>query len=282
MFHGLSSMNICLVLLLILVRLRAMISNAEPNNPQCVASSCGDVHNITQPFRLKSDPNGCGDPKYEMVCEDNRTVLYFHDNRFYVQSINYSNNHIRLVYDGLEKDNCSSLAHYSWVLYGFRNSFDTPFMSSYYDSSLVIVNCSKVVNSAIYIATSLCIKGLHSSNTSSNWNLYALFNPAASDVRDFCTISGWMKLDDFMVYEQIDSSSDKFELIHKIMADGSTLSFSSDSPSREKTTFITYFILVHWIRIASSTAVKFADPGLLKNIVIWTIGDFIALLGKPQ
>ncbi|XP_056160148.1 uncharacterized protein LOC115686086 [Syzygium oleosum] len=224
MINASSNTNIYEVLQLLLVLLQAMTSNAFRSNPRCVASSCGDIRNISYPFRLKSDPKGCGNRKNELVCEDNRTVLYFSDSRLYVQSINYSANQIRLVDDGLQKDNCSSLPRHSWVPQNFVNEFDPnkPYFIYNY-LTLVIVNCSKQVSSPSYIATGPCIEGSYYSNASSNYNLYALVNPKASDVRDFCTISRstWVS-DDF----GINISSYNYELIHNIMADGFVLYFN--------------------------------------------------------
>ncbi|XP_028084641.1 uncharacterized protein LOC114285753 [Camellia sinensis] len=42
-------------------------------------NSCGDVHNISFPFRLKSDPlDNCGDKNFELECQNNRTLLYLY------------------------------------------------------------------------------------------------------------------------------------------------------------------------------------------------------------
>ncbi|XP_056160166.1 uncharacterized protein LOC130135335 [Syzygium oleosum] len=239
MITALSSTNICQVLLLVLVLFQATTSNAGSSNPRCVASSCGDIGNISHPFRLKSDLKECGDPKSELICEDNRTVLYFHGGRFFVRSIDYSAQQFKLVDDGLQKDNCSSLPHHSEVLYNFR-----------YDvvgsSTSVIVNCSKSVSSPFYISTNSCVDGSYSSNTSSSWNLYALLNPEASDVRNFCTISRWTWVSpNFGPFETINISSYNYELIHNIMADGFTLYFGGFTPyfgsTSSKGTFFCYF-----------------------------------------
>ncbi|KAL3714376.1 hypothetical protein ACJRO7_006323 [Eucalyptus globulus] len=217
-------MSIYQVLLLILVLFLAMTSNVELSDRQCT-SSCGDIHNIRYPFRLRSDPKRCGDSKYKLTCEDNHTVLHFRDGRYYVQSINYSTHQIRLIDNGLQKDNCSSLPSHSrasWALYNSKIFYDPN--NPYYMARgglLIIVNFSKPVSSLLYIATAPCIEGSNSFNTSSNWNLYALINPKALDVKDFCTISRWTWVSiDFGDKEQINSSSYNYERIHNIMADG--------------------------------------------------------------
>nr|DAD29542.1 TPA_asm: hypothetical protein HUJ06_031010 [Nelumbo nucifera] len=53
---------------------------AAGKHEYCAPSSCGKITNISYPFRLKGDPRlDCGDRRYELSCEDNRTVLYLHD-----------------------------------------------------------------------------------------------------------------------------------------------------------------------------------------------------------
>ncbi|KAK8473157.1 hypothetical protein PHAVU_001G069001 [Phaseolus vulgaris] len=39
----------------------------------CPPSSCGKISNISYPFRLKGDPQGCGLTMYELSCENNIT-----------------------------------------------------------------------------------------------------------------------------------------------------------------------------------------------------------------
>ncbi|GLT55598.1 hypothetical protein SLA2020_287060 [Shorea laevis] len=57
-------------------------------------SSCGNL-SIAHPFRLNSDPVECGEPGYELVCDNNRTTLVTKDGKFFVENItNYS---VRLV-----------------------------------------------------------------------------------------------------------------------------------------------------------------------------------------
>ncbi|XP_048137786.1 uncharacterized protein LOC125315841 [Rhodamnia argentea] len=230
MINALSSMDICQAFLPAFVLFLAMTTSVEPSNRRS-ASSCGDIGNISHLFSLKSNPNRWGIDGFDLTCEDNRTVWYFSDNRLYVQSIDYTARRIRLVDDGLQKDNCLSLPHNSLLGYGF-NSVDNN------GSTLVIMNCSKPVSSPFYIATGPCIEGSYSSrsNTSLNWNLHALLNPKASDVRDFCNISRWTWTDHFAVGQRINSSSYNNELIHSIMTDGFVFSYVN-----WKNTFFCYF-----------------------------------------
>ncbi|KAJ4951453.1 hypothetical protein NE237_028285 [Protea cynaroides] len=78
-------------------------------------SPCRNLLNISYPFRLKGDPPNCGDPRYELLCENNRTVLsmYFSPGKYYVEAISYEKKTMRVVDSGLLINNCSSLPLHS-------------------------------------------------------------------------------------------------------------------------------------------------------------------------
>ncbi|KAF9679253.1 hypothetical protein SADUNF_Sadunf07G0120800 [Salix dunnii] len=42
----------------------------------CAPFSCGNITNISSPFRLQTDPISCGRKEYELGCDNNRTTLY--------------------------------------------------------------------------------------------------------------------------------------------------------------------------------------------------------------
>ncbi|XP_048138757.1 rust resistance kinase Lr10-like isoform X2 [Rhodamnia argentea] len=286
MINALASMNIHRVLLLILALFVAMTSGVESSR-QCFPSSCGDIRNISFPFRLKSDPKRCGISNFELACEDNRLVQYVEADRYYMQSIDYSNHLVKFVDDGLQRDNRSSLPHRSVLGYDGFNS------TAFNVSTLVIVNCSKPVDSPVYIATSPCVKGPYSSNTSSNWNLYALVNPKASYILDFCTIQYWTWVShNFGGEEQINRSSYNYERIHNIMADGFVLHYGYDY-TMTKTTFFFYIDLYYRFhlcryflsrRLANSYSrgqvcgPNFYYGGVLDDIAFWTAWDITILL----
>uniref|UniRef100_A0A7N2MH14 Wall-associated receptor kinase galacturonan-binding domain-containing protein n=1 Tax=Quercus lobata TaxID=97700 RepID=A0A7N2MH14_QUELO len=48
-------------------------------NHNCTASSCGNIHNISFPFRLKTDPENCGyDYPYNTYLQKGTKVNYWH------------------------------------------------------------------------------------------------------------------------------------------------------------------------------------------------------------
>ncbi|KAJ4826072.1 hypothetical protein Tsubulata_041704 [Turnera subulata] len=157
------------------------------------ASSCGHLHNISYPFRLANDPITCGEHNYNLQCEKNVPVLYLYSGRYIVQAINYNNFTIRLVDDGVKKDNCSSLPRssllhsnfglgdpYAWYYYRKRNGNDIYLDDIYYcmyreqDSSclprlsqaMAFLTCPDPVDSPLYVDTAPCTNGLQVSNSS--------------------------------------------------------------------------------------------------------------------
>ncbi|XP_050277869.1 LEAF RUST 10 DISEASE-RESISTANCE LOCUS RECEPTOR-LIKE PROTEIN KINASE-like 2.1 isoform X4 [Quercus robur] len=137
---------------------------AEVNDHHCPPSSCGNIHNISYPFRLKSDPDICGDSRYELSCENNRsTVLYLFARKYHVQEINYNIYTIRVVDSGIWKDNYFSFPSYSLNRYNFTQdgSAYTTYLrktTGYTElsRSVVLMSCEKPVNSLLYLDASTC------------------------------------------------------------------------------------------------------------------------------
>ncbi|KAL5830501.1 hypothetical protein ACOSQ3_019969 [Xanthoceras sorbifolium] len=86
-----------------------LISEIQARRLQQVvcSSSCGDIKNISYPFRLKSDPAGCGDPDYELSCQSNKAILEFHSGKYLVKRISYAEQIITLVDVDLANGSCS-------------------------------------------------------------------------------------------------------------------------------------------------------------------------------
>ncbi|KAL2318186.1 hypothetical protein Fmac_032062 [Flemingia macrophylla] len=138
----------------------------------CPPSSCGEITNITHPFRLKGDPIGCGDKRYELACENDVTVLYLYWGKYNVEAINYDNFTVRVVDPGLQQQNCSSLPRYFLSLSNFSDAIGysditDPYQASYrIDYSvdqvfqhIVLLNCSHpVADNDKYVNSGSCVK----------------------------------------------------------------------------------------------------------------------------
>ena len=88
-------LNPPLLLLLLLVPIPCKV---KQNHHLCT-SSCGNIHNISYPFRLKDDPRSCGESEFELACENNRTIFYLYSRKYRVKEINYEIFTIRVVED---------------------------------------------------------------------------------------------------------------------------------------------------------------------------------------
>ncbi|KAK1299421.1 hypothetical protein QJS10_CPB14g00207 [Acorus calamus] len=145
------------------------------------SASCGSLLNISHPFRLQGDPNNCGDPNYELSCINNRTRLNLESRIYYVNSISYDNQTIRVVDSGLKSDNCSSLPLYSLTRDDLISSGRYTFVT-YSDQYIAYVNCSSASEDSSYVSTRPCI------NPSSVSSLYVLwsYGRRTSNLKEFC------------------------------------------------------------------------------------------------
>ncbi|WCJ36821.1 hypothetical protein M5689_017996 [Euphorbia peplus] len=142
-------------------------------------SSCGNLVNISYPFRLKGDPLSCGDINYELSCENNQAILNLYSGKYYVKSINYIHSTIRIVDVGVQDGNCSSLPLYALTYASFK--WGDPFQLSYsVDDTVMFLSCRDVIESERYIDASPCLHPGHR---------YVLVGEVmASDIGDWCTI----------------------------------------------------------------------------------------------
>ena len=85
----------------------------------CAPSSCGKIGNISYPFRLKGDPDGCGLPRYELDCVKNVTIFTLFSGKYHVHNINYQTYKIQLSDAGLEEDTACSIPSYFISLSNF-------------------------------------------------------------------------------------------------------------------------------------------------------------------
>ncbi|KAM3729813.1 hypothetical protein ACB098_12G039000 [Castanea mollissima] len=187
-------------------------------NQHCAPSFCGNIHNISFPFRLKTDPQNCGDSRYELSCENNRTVLQLLGGKYNVQEdINYNNYTIRVVDSGIHKDKFFSTPSYSFNRYNFRPQVSYPPTYTSYQwkktksewfpelsRSLVLMSCEKPVNSSLYLDTATCSNDNSSNYVSHSSKRYRYIKVGvtnAIDVEDSCQVekmfrTSWPRNDD--------------------------------------------------------------------------------------
>jgi len=174
-------------------------------NNYCAPSSCGNIHNISYPFRLNADPESCGNKLFELACENNiRPTLYLDMVKYYVQAINYSNFTIRLVEAAVQKDDCFSIPHHSITEDQVLSSADGNYYYQIYwaNSSVLTFLCCKnqMLNPPDYIMdTSSCKSGTAYNSSSSSsisspscvdmeGHSYVMVDGGIQDVPDLCSI----------------------------------------------------------------------------------------------
>lgn len=171
----------------------ACIASTKSNSykPCTPFSSCGNL-TIIFPFRLSSDPVECGYPGHELVCENDRSILFTQHGSFFVENIssrtvffefarpekfiavNISSYTIRLVDASLQRNTCSIP----------RSSFFTRYfcwetvLDGY--STMYVLNCNTAINSSLYVDASSC-----TDSSLSPYTYFFLFNESTTRVSDF-------------------------------------------------------------------------------------------------
>lgn len=166
-------------------------SLAKHHQP-CPISTCGKIHNITYPFRLKTDPNHCGDSRYELDCKKDGPLLTMFTGKYYVQHIDYKRNKILLSDAGAVEDaNCSFIPRYFLYDRSFNNILNEdefgsqPFILDPTDPTrIAYYNCLNPIEDPRYVKvdTSRCNKPGYKWNN----NVYAVLEPSLYEyhVRD--------------------------------------------------------------------------------------------------
>ncbi|KAL4597729.1 hypothetical protein ACB092_11G009900 [Castanea dentata] len=191
-----------LLVLLFALFHEACIAKGQSQN--CSSSSCGNLLDISYPFRLKGAPHQCGcgaEPAggVELDCENNRTSLLVDSVKFYVQEIDYVNQTIRLMDASLHKNPCSiphliPNIYYSYFYSNTYSSFNyssyyifKPF-SGYYSNILYLLNCTLHLKSPLYVDVSHCIGNSYSAQTRFFYAYVGYLK--ALDIPELCSIEG--------------------------------------------------------------------------------------------
>ena len=171
----------------------------------CSPSSCGDIRNISYPFRLMGDPPSCGYPEYELICENNRTMINLDGGEYFVTQINYHDYTIRVFDPEQKKGSCwissplhSSANYYEWgfpyyLAYQWRADYpSSPSQLAFY--TIVSMKCEQTVSDDNYIPIIPCNTTTTTTGYSSSSPTYAVFGDYVSvvEIPDSCTIGAYM------------------------------------------------------------------------------------------
>jgi hypothetical protein len=172
-----------MILIVVLVLIHEACS-ANDSDHLCAPSSCGTIHNISYPFRLESDSENCGDKRYNLSCENDQTVLYLQDGRYYVREINYINYTIRIVDPGILNDNDSFIPRYP--LYDWNFSSRDPYQTLPLTYVMIFVKCENPVDSQYHLNISACFP--NSSLSNSRRYIYVLLKWHSEYLGDLCQV----------------------------------------------------------------------------------------------
>ena len=222
----------------------------DSNDDRCPPSSCGEIRNISHPFRLQTDPKNCGQHGFSLSCENNVTILYLLNGRYVVESINYNNGTIRISDPELRSDDCASLPRNSLSTYNFF--YGVPYELEWTGpdpathnkinlaKSVIFMSCENPVNSPLYIDAASCTKWKYS---------YALVNGSLSvaDMPSSCRIELMALVSRSAI---IDGANVSYADIHRALVDGLELAWD----------------LAYWIPSSGSSKSPFLGNHLLKFV----------------
>ncbi|XP_040363850.1 rust resistance kinase Lr10 isoform X2 [Rosa chinensis] len=202
--------------------------DAKPGKRGCVPSSCGHIHNISYPFRLKDDPQHCGESLYTLYCENNVTILHLQrlhlpSAKFYVQAINYNNRTIRAVDPGIQKDNCSSIP--SYPISGTVIN-ENPYFVPEETFPLYFLKCRNSVNSFLYVDTAPCFNDMEATSSSQpkTYGYVKVKEVEMGDLKAGCSIE---RMTLVFLSEDWDAS---YKYIHNALVYGFELRFYYEIP----------------------------------------------------
>ncbi|CAN6562008.1 unnamed protein product [Malus baccata var. baccata] len=140
-----------LFIVFLVVGFFCVVCSAKDDRHHCAPSSCGIIPYISYPFRLKHDPDNCGDQRYNLSCEQNRTVFDQdpYDIREWTKKRSGMFNYIEI------------------------------------SKPIIFLTCETQVNSPVYVDTAPCTSPMSSS---SGHGFVKIGHLNASDMRDLCRI----------------------------------------------------------------------------------------------
>jgi hypothetical protein len=101
---------------IVLSVLAVLVSDVEGEN-QCPPFSCGDLHNISYPFRRPGDPAECGVASYELVCSNSKAIIDINTGTYYVTGINYTRSYFWAVDANLDMNSSCPLPQWNQLPY---------------------------------------------------------------------------------------------------------------------------------------------------------------------
>ncbi|KAK0601830.1 hypothetical protein LWI29_027820 [Acer saccharum] len=185
---------------------------------QCSTSSCGDIKNISYPFRLKGDPARCGDSSFELSCESNKTILEYHSGKYYVKRISYDDRIITVVDVDLADGSCGlpqkSLSFHKMFEYNDYRYYIGAYQADF-------VRCSSKISDPTY-------RRLPCLNIGNQSYVYVIYDDHeymdAADLLESCSFISMVPIPEIHKASADDNPS--YETIQKLLHSGFDLQWS--------------------------------------------------------
>ena len=138
--------------LLVFISVTAVRATDAGGQGQCPPFSCGDLHNISYPFRRPGDPPECGVKAYELVCIHGKSTIRINTGTYFVTSINYTDQSLWVVDANLDMHSSCPLPRWDqFPYYGYDGSYTDSGLLFHYDLVTqapywaCFINCSQEV-----------------------------------------------------------------------------------------------------------------------------------------
>ena len=124
--------------------------------------SCGDLHNISYPFRRPSDPRECGVPAYELVCSNSKAAIRINTGTYFVTNVNYTSRYFWVVDANLDMHSSCPLPRWDQLPYSYDG---VPRTGSHWLFNLAtesdywacFVNCSQAITNISWYKPVSCL-----------------------------------------------------------------------------------------------------------------------------
>jgi hypothetical protein len=103
---------------------------------QCLDFSCGDLGNISNPFRRPGDPEECGVKAYELVCSNGKATIRINTGTYFVTSIDYTDRSFWVMDANLDMHNSCRLPCWDPLL-AICMLDTTPYTRAYYSQQAI-------------------------------------------------------------------------------------------------------------------------------------------------
>jgi len=167
----------------------------------CPPFSCGDLHNISNPFRRPGDPDECGVKAYELVCSYGKATIRINTGTYFVASINYTDRTFLVVDANLDMHSSCPLPRWDQLPYNYEGSYwssglhrHSDLGMGYYNKWACFINCSQSITNSSWYKPVNCL----SANNSFVYVMVNYYYPNDCQVRSLEPSCGYLAMIPFV------------------------------------------------------------------------------------